>query len=119
MTITLPEAVREYVDSANRFDLDRLMGSFADDALVNDARREFWGQDAIRAWAEKEMVGDRVTMQVTRVVEHHGGFIVDAAVDGDFDKTNLPDPVILTHYVTVQAAKIAQLIIILNAPAAT
>ncbi len=35
--------------------------TFADDALVNDAHREFWGAEAIRRWVAREMVGDRVT----------------------------------------------------------
>jgi hypothetical protein len=33
---------------------------FAGDALVND-RREFWGQDTIRAWLDREIIGDKVT----------------------------------------------------------
>jgi hypothetical protein len=36
-----------------------------------------------------------------------------------YDKTNLPDEVILTHYFTVRDGKIARLIIIRNAPVAS
>jgi hypothetical protein len=38
-------------------------------------------------------------------------------MDGDFDKRNLPDELILTHYFSVREGKIATLIIIRNEPA--
>jgi hypothetical protein len=35
-------------------------------------------------------------------------------VDGDFDKANLPDPLILTYYLSVQDQHITQIIILHN-----
>jgi hypothetical protein len=113
----MPAAVTEYIEASNAFDGDRLAGVFADDAFVNDARREFWGAAAIRSWLDKEVIGDKVTMDVTGVREHHGVVIVDAAMDGEFDKTDLPDPLILTHYFTVHDGRIVSLIIIRNVAA--
>jgi ketosteroid isomerase-like protein len=66
-------------EAVNARDTDAIMATFADDALVNDARREFWGKDAIRRFVEKEIVGDRITMDVREVVYHHGDTIVRAA----------------------------------------
>ena len=80
--------VAEHVAAVNAFDEDAIVGTFADDALVNDARREFWGTDAIRRWVAKEMVGDKVTIEVTEVIEHHGETIVRGRYDGLFDKSN-------------------------------
>ncbi|HEY2206002.1 MAG TPA: nuclear transport factor 2 family protein [Pseudonocardia sp.] len=113
-TSTLPAAVAAYVDAANAFDTDALAATFTEDAMVNDARREFWGRPAIREWLAAEMVGDRVTMEVVEVREHAGGLIVDAVMDGRYDKTGLPDPLVLTHYLVVRGGRIAQLVIILN-----
>ena len=76
---TLTGVVAEHVEAVNAFDLDAIMRTFAPDALVNDARREFWGSESIRAWAAKEMVGDRVTLTVTEVRHHHATTIVRAA----------------------------------------
>ena len=64
----------------------------------------------------KEIVGDNVTMDVTEVIDHHGDTIVRAAYDGDYDKTDLPDPLILTNYVSVRDEKIISLITIHNGP---
>jgi hypothetical protein len=114
MTRSLPSPIAEYIEASNTFDGDRLIAAFAEDALVNDARREFWGIDAIKRWSAEEVIGDKVTMDVKEVKEHYGGFIVDAVVDEEFDKTNLPYLVILTHYFTVSDDKIVSLIIIRN-----
>jgi hypothetical protein len=116
-TTTLTGVLADHVAAVNAFDLDAIMATFADDAMVNDARREFRGADAIRAWAAKELVGDRVTMQVTEVIDHYGATIVRARYDGDFDRTNLPDELILTNYCTVSGGKIVSLIVIRNVPA--
>jgi hypothetical protein len=114
----LPEAVREYVDASNAFDGERLISTFADDAFVNDARREFWGAEAIKRWSDKEIIGDKVTMYPTRVVVHYGVVGVDAIMDGNYDKTKLPPgPLTLTHYFTVRGDLIVRLIIIRNIPA--
>ncbi|MHA6765541.1 nuclear transport factor 2 family protein [Streptacidiphilus sp. PAMC 29251] len=84
---TAPTGVlADHIKAVNAFDLDGIVATFADDALVNDARREFWGIDAIRAWAAKEMVGDRVTLRVTEVAEHHGVTLVRAAYSGDYPR---------------------------------
>ena len=73
---------------------------------INDANREFWGTDAIRKFVAKEIVGDHVMMKVTEVIDHHGQTIVRAAYDGDFDRTNLPDALILTNYFDVRDGRI-------------
>ena len=64
------------------------------------------------------MTGDRVTIDVTEVIEHHGDTIVRGRYDGTFDKTNLPEELILTNYFTVRDGKIASLIVIRNTPPA-
>jgi hypothetical protein len=58
MTTTLPKPIQDYIDAGNRYDGDALIAAFADDALVNDNRREFWGVEAIRRWADQEIIGD-------------------------------------------------------------
>jgi ketosteroid isomerase-like protein len=111
-TTSLSPVVAEHIRAVNAFDLDAIMATFSEDALVNDARREFWGIEAIRAWAAEEIVGDHVTLAVTEAVVHHDTTVVRAVYDGDYDKTNLPDPLIMTNYFTVRDGKISSLIVI-------
>jgi hypothetical protein len=113
----LPAVVAEHIAAVNACDEDVIVATFAGDALVNDARREFWGTEAIRRWVAREMTGDHVTIEVTEVIDHHGDTIVRGRYDGTYDKTNLPDELILTNYFTVRDGKIVRLIVIFNTTA--
>lgn len=117
LTSQLPVVVAAHIAAVNAFDVDAMMATFSGDALVNDARREFWGSASIRAWAEHEIAGDKVTMDVTEVIAHHGQTIVRARYDGEYDKTNLPDELIMSSYITVHEGRITALIIVRNMPA--
>ncbi len=114
ITDNLPRIIRDHVDAYNNHDLDALMAIFAPDALVNDIQREFVGTEAIRDWTDKEIIGPNVTMAVEQAFDLHGDVVVRARVDGDYDKTGLPDPLILTYYFTLRNGLITQLIILLN-----
>jgi len=94
--VTLDGVVAEYVAGVNAFDEDAIVATFAEDALVNDDRREFLGKDAIRSQT-----------------------ILRGRYDGEFDRTNLPDDVILTNYFTVRDGRIVTLIIIATEPTTT
>jgi hypothetical protein len=37
-------------------------------------------------------------MNATKVTNHYGNFIVTANVDGNYDKRDLPDPLVLAFY---------------------
>jgi hypothetical protein len=110
--LDLPTPFAAYIQAMNTFNLEALLATFADDALVNDQLREYWGKAAIREWAVRDIVGERVTMYVVKVVEHYGHTIVTANVDGDYDKRGLPDPLVLAFYVSAHREKIVQLIIL-------
>lgn len=115
-TTQLTGVIADHIAAVNAFDTDAVMATFGDDAFVNDARREIAGIDAIRRWVEKEIVGDRVTMDVREVLDHHGDTIVRAAYDGEYDKTDLPDPLVMTSYFGVRGGMIVSLTIVFNQP---
>jgi hypothetical protein len=112
--VTLPPLVAAFIDATNSFDLERLLVNFADDALVNDQLRDYWGKTAIRGWAERDIIGERLTIAVTEVAKHYDNFIVTADIDGNFDRRGLPDPLILAFYFTLHNDLIIQLIILRN-----
>jgi hypothetical protein len=116
-TSRLPAAVARYITATNGFDIDALMRTFAEDALVNDHRNEFVGQAAIRSWAEREFIGDRVTLRLTGATVRDTSAAITAVVDGTFEKTGLPDPLVLTFYFALGGDRIDQLVIVHNAPA--
>jgi hypothetical protein len=112
----LKGVVAEHIQAVNAFDLDAAVNAFAKDAYVNDCRREIVGIDAIRRWLSQEIVGKKVTMDVREVIDHHGDTILRAVYDGEYDKTNLPEELILTNYFSIRDGKIVSLAIIFNQP---
>jgi hypothetical protein len=115
MTSTeLTGVIADHIAAVNAFDTDAIVATFAPDAYVNDARREINGIDAIRAWVAKEMVGDHVTMEVREVVDHYGDTIVRARYDGSYDKTNLPEELVMSNYFSVREGRIVSLAVIFN-----
>jgi hypothetical protein len=114
----LDKVIAEHIAAVNAFDTEAIMATFAEGAFVNDARREFRGIDAVRAWVAREIVGDKVTIDVREVTDNYGDAIVRCAYDGEYDKTNLPaGELIMTNYFGVRDGKITSLIVINNQPA--
>ena len=110
------EVVVSFVEAVNDFDADRLIGLFALDAHVNDQLRDFWGKAAIGNWIHREIVGERFCMEVLEARRHFGDLILSAKVGGDFDKTGLPDPLILNFIFAFCDGKIARLLILVTRP---
>ena len=112
----LPNPVETYVNAINAGDAEGLQSSFADDAVVRDVGREFRGLAAIKEWAAQEIFAVNVTLEVLDAVERDGETIVTVKVDGTFDRTGLPDPLVMHHSFTVGGDKIAALSCRLAAP---
>jgi hypothetical protein len=110
----LTGVVAEHIAAVNARDTDAIRATFAEDAYVNDARREFAGIAAIRRWVAKEMVGDKVSIEVREVLDHYGDTIVRGAYDGQFDKSSLPAEIVLSNYFGVRDGKIVSLIVVFN-----
>jgi hypothetical protein len=85
------------------------MAIFTEAAVVNDVGREFRGNAAIKDWSDREIFGAQVTLDVINVAEHAGETVVTTKVDGNFDRTGLPDPVIINHHIKAENGKIAAL----------
>jgi hypothetical protein len=110
----LSRPVAAYIEATNSFDLEWLLALFANDALVNDQLRDYWGKPAIREWAERDIVSQKLTMDATTVIQHYGNVIVTANVRGKFDMAGLPDPLVYAFYFTPHGDRIVQLIILRN-----
>lgn len=112
----LPAIVAEHIAAVNAFDTERIVATFAPDGYVNDNRREIWGAEAIRKFVAREFVGDRVTMEVREVIDHYGDIVIRAKYDGDYDKSALPDELIMSSYFSIRDGKIVSLAVIFNQP---
>lgn len=70
----LPVAIACYQDSANAKDIDAYMACFTEDAGMIDVSRTFNGQDAIRAWAEREVIPGGDTFRHREILEQSEGY---------------------------------------------
>ncbi len=111
MTTELPAAIADHIAGINASDLDAATAPFAADAYATGNRSEARGIGAVRAWISKEYLADQVTMDVLEVATHYGDVIVKAQYDGTYDKTNLPDPLILNSYFAVRDGNIVSLLV--------
>jgi SnoaL-like domain len=106
---SLPGPVANYMRAVNTGAADEFATSFADDAVVVDVNRELRGLDAIADWARTDVFGAHVHFDVLNVTERQGRTIVTLKVDGTFDRTGLPDPLMMDHEFTLAEGKIAEL----------
>jgi hypothetical protein len=108
-TLNLPGPVARYVRAVNAGATDEFRASFADEAVVVDVNRELSGLDAIMEWASADIFGAHVHFDVLDVTERPGRTIVRVKIDGTFDRTGLPDPLVMNHEFKVAEGKIAEL----------
>jgi len=104
--ITLPQPVANFVRAINDQDADGFLSAFSNDAVVTDVNREFRGVAAIKEWSDREIFDANVTLDVIAVAERDGQTVITAKVDGTFDKTGLPDPLLLDQRFTLDGGKI-------------
>ena len=110
----IPTVIQSFIEATNAHDADAFIHAFADDALVNDVARNFWGIDSIKKWSDKEIIAPKITVKIDDIVDHYGDFIVTALIDGNYDKSKTPDPLYLDYFFTVKNEKIVKLIITRN-----
>jgi len=109
MTTTLPEIAAAYVRATNNHDHAAFMACFAENAVVNDAGREFRGRAAIAAWSRHEIMDAQVTLEVLDVAQRDREVIITTKVEGNFDRTGLPDPLFISHHMSLEGDKIVAL----------
>jgi hypothetical protein len=60
--IDIAKPARAYANALRANDLDALVATFAPDAVIVDVQREIVGTDAIRQWADREVIPGRLSV---------------------------------------------------------
>ena len=107
--IKLPVPVETYVRAINAREEKAFRSSFAQDAVVKDVGREIRGIAAITEWARREIYAVNVSLELLDSVEREGQTVITVKVDGTFDRTGLPDPLVMEHCFTVGDGQISEL----------
>jgi ketosteroid isomerase-like protein len=104
----IPEPIASFIRAVNDRDRNGFLATFANDAVVRDVEQEFRGLDAIKEWSDREIFDVNVTLQIVDLIERDDQTVVTFGVDGTFDKTGLPHPLLINHHFTLRGDKIAQ-----------
>ena len=109
MNISLPVVADQYVRLINQSQSTDFMQLFSDRAIVEDAGKTIVGRDQIQKWCQSEIFDANVSLDVIDVAEQNGGVVVKTLVDGNFDRTGLPDPLIIEQTILIEGDKIVRL----------
>lgn len=106
-SISIPEAVAQYINAANRFDAPTAAECFTPDALVRDEQKEHVGRAAIQRWISQTSDASSPQVTVTRARSIGATVALVGQVTGNFAGS----PVELEYEFRLQEGKIAQLTI--------
>lgn len=106
---SIPQVITDYIAAANKPDPAAFLACFAEDAVVLDEAQERHGKAAIKKWSDEYHFGANVTLAPKEVRQEDDEIIVTCEIDGDYDKTDLPDPLLLDYHFRIQNDKIISL----------
>lgn len=108
----LPPIVAAHIWAINSADLEGLMRSFHDAAMVCDQLQEVWGKEEIRHWAEAAIIGDRLSAYVVGAVTWRNQSAVTVHLNGRYEKRGMPDPLTVKFYFSICDDLILQLTVL-------
>jgi ketosteroid isomerase-like protein len=100
----IPPLIEAFRDATNSQDWPAFVALFDDDAVVNDWGSVYKGKAAIKGWSDREMIGAKGTLTVTRMISDQDGVI---SFDTDWKSSFFSGAGRFT--VTVKDGKIAEL----------
>lgn len=113
-TSLLPQVIHDFIAAANKPDPKAYADCFLEDAMVFDEGKEWAGKAAISKWSAEHHFAANITLEPIQDKQHEEETIIVFKVDGDFDKTGLPDPLYLDFYFQIRKHRIKQLAIRLS-----
>lgn len=107
--LQIPTPIANYVKAINEQNTDAFLATFNDNAIVTDEGHEYNGIATIKKWSDEKNIGAKITLKPIDVTERAGKTVLTAIVDGEFDKTGLPDPFLMDLYFTLNENQITRL----------
>lgn len=104
----LPQPIAAYYHASDIFDDDLLANCFAENAILVDVGKEYYGPEAISKFILKANRDAAGRTEITNCVEKNDKTVVTATISGDFDGSPLP----LDFHFTLNNGKIKALNIV-------
>ena len=107
--LQIPQSIAAFIEATNAHNTDEFLATLTDSAVITDEGQEYRGIAAIKAWSDEKYVGAKVTLDVVEAVNSDAKTKLTVEVDGNFDKTGLPDPFLMDFHFTTDASRITAL----------
>ena len=107
--LQISQPIAAFIEATNAHNTDQFLATLTDRAVITDEGQEYSGIAAIKTWSDEKYVGAKVTLDVVKAVNSGDKTIVTVKVDGNFDKTGLPDPFLMDFHFTTDTGKVAAL----------
>jgi hypothetical protein len=101
----LPDAVAQYIQSADSHDTDALVATLTDDAVVDDEGRVHSGKEDIRSWNKNSVAKFACRYEITNVETVGDDTVATITVSGNFSRS----PISLFYQFTLSDEKVARL----------
>jgi len=99
--LQMPPSIAAFIKATNAHKSDEFLATLTESAIVTDEGQEYRGIAAIKKWSDEKYIGARVTLDAVDLMNSNGKTIVTLKVDGNFDKTGLPDPFLMDFHFTI------------------
>jgi hypothetical protein len=107
--LQLAQSINAFIEATNAHHSDEFLATLSESAVITDEGQEYRGIGAIKEWSDEKYIGAKVTLDVVDLINSNGTTIVTLKVDGNFDKTGLPDPFLMDFHFTIDTNKIVAL----------
>lgn len=102
----IPQSIAAFIHATNTHNTDKFLATLTDSAVISDEGHDYRGIAAIKEWSDEKLIGAKVTLEPIKTVKRNGNIIVTAKIDGNFDKTGLPDPFQMDFHFTIDSNKV-------------
>jgi hypothetical protein len=100
------QPIEAFIQGINHQNASELLAVFNSSAVISDEGRDYRGTSAFKEWFQEKCISPNVTLKPIETIERDGTAMVNMQVDGDFDKTVLPDPLQLDFHFTLVSNKV-------------
>jgi len=91
----IPQILKDYISATNKPDPEAYLKCFSENAVVFDEGKKRYGKEAIKKWSNDYQFAVNVKLEPKNCKQSANQYILTCKVDGDYDKTGLPDPLLL------------------------
>ena len=105
----MPPPIADFVKAVNEHSNEAFLAVFAENAVITDEGHKYQGIAAIKDWDDEKNIGANITMNPAEITERGGKTVLTAEMDGNFDKTGLPDPFLMDLHFTLEENLISAL----------